>query len=154
MDSVIEIGEPLLNFFTSDLLLHHEDEELDLFRVLKFICLPEDRIEPVLEELNRDHAVESYLMRLIVVDLKRVLHRKKLESASFFFDNLNLFARDQERHLLWENEMVLPLASKRLSLDHLEEMGRNMARRRRSPFSTRVATSRSQLRRIFGAKRG
>jgi hemerythrin-like domain-containing protein len=140
IDPVIEIGGPLLAFFTEDLLLHHQDEEADLFRILRFICPPQDHIEPVLEELDRDHAVESYLMRSIVVDLKRVLGGKKLESAAFFFDSLNLFARDQERHLAWENEVVLPLASKRLSSDDLEELGRNMAARRRITLSTRIAT--------------
>jgi hemerythrin-like domain-containing protein len=140
VDSVIEVGGPLLTFFTEDLLLHHQDEEEDLFRILRFICSPSDLIEPVLDELDRDHAVEVYLMRLIVIDLKRVLGGGKLESAPFFFDNLNLFARDQERHLVWENDVVLPLASKRLSSDDLEELGRNMAARRRMTFSTHVAT--------------
>ncbi len=140
IDSVIEIGGSLLAFFTEDLLLHHQDEEADLFRILRFICPPKDHIELVLEELERDHAVESYLMRLIVIDLKRVLGGRKLESAPFFFDSLNLFARDHERHLAWENEVVLPLASKRLSSDDLEELGMNMAARRRITLSTRVAT--------------
>ena len=139
VDPVIEIGGSLLAFFTEDLLLHHQDEEADLFRILRFICPPQDHIEPVLEELDRDHAVESYLMRSIVVDLRRVLGGKKAESAAFFFDSLNLFARDHERHLAWENEVVLPLASKRLSSDYLEELGRNMAARRRITLPTRVA---------------
>ena len=140
IESVSAIGGLLLAFFTEDLLLHHQDEEADLFRILRFICPPQDHIEPVLEELDRDHAVESYLMRSIVVDLKRVLGGKKLESAAFFFDSLNLFARDQEHHLAWENEVVLPLASKRLSSDDLEELGRNMAARRRITLTTRIAT--------------
>ena len=139
IDTVIEMGAPLFAFFTEDLLLHHQDEEADLFPILRLVCPPQDRIEPVLEELDRDHAVESYLMRSIVVDLRRVLGGKKAESAAFFFDSLNLFARDHERHLAWENEVVLPLASKRLSSDDLEELGRNMAARRRITLPTRVA---------------
>ena len=140
IDSVSEIGGSLFGFFTEDLLLHHQDEEADLFRLLRSTCPPKDRIEPVLEELHRDHAVESYLMRMIVIDLKRILGGRKLESAPFFFDSLNLFARDQERHLAWENEVVLPLAFKRLSSDELEELGRNMAARRKITLSTHVAT--------------
>ena len=93
----------------------------------------------MLEELDRDHAVETYLMRMIVIDLKQVIGGRKLESASFFFDSLDLFARDQERHLIWENEVVLPLASKRFSSDDLEELGRNMAARRRITFYPHVA---------------
>ena len=45
IDSVIEIGRSLFAFFTEDLLLHHQDEEADLFRILRFICPPEDHIE-------------------------------------------------------------------------------------------------------------
>ncbi len=138
IESVSAIGGSLLAFFTEDLLLHHQDEEADLFRILRYICPSKDHIEAVLEELDRDHAVECYLMRMIAVDLKRVLGGKKLKSASFFFDSLDLFARDQERHLAWENEVVLPLASKRLSSDNLEELGRNMAARRRITFPIRV----------------
>ena len=140
IDFVGEIGVSLLVFFTEEFLLHHQDEEADLFRILRFTCQPKDQIATVLEELERDHAVESYLMRMIVIDLKQVLGGKKLESALFFSDNLNLFAQDQERHLVWENEVVLPLASKRLSLDDLEGLGRNMAARRRITFPTHVVT--------------
>lgn len=61
----------------------------------------------LLEELDRDHAAEKYLMRLIVIDLDRTLGDKKLESSAFFFDNLGLFARGQQRHLAWENDLVL-----------------------------------------------
>ena len=140
IDLVSEIGVSLLAFFTEELLLHHQDEEADLFRILRLTCQPKDQIATVLEELERDHAVESYLMRMIVIDLKQVLGGKKLESALFFSDNLNLFVQDQERHLVWENEVVLPLASKRLSLDDLEGLGRNMAARRRITFPTHFAT--------------
>ena len=140
LESVTEIGGSLLAFFTEDLPLHHRDEEEDLFRMLRFTCLPNDRIEHVLEELDRDHAAEKYLMRLIVIDLDRTLGNKKLESSAFFFDNLGLFARGQQRHLAWENDLVLPLASKRLRSDDLEELDRNMAARRRITLSTRGAT--------------
>ncbi len=139
IDFISEIGVSLLAFFTEELLLHHQDEEADLFRILRLTCQPNDHIETVLEELEQDHAVESYLMRMIVIDLKLGLGGKKLESALFFSDNLNLFAQDQERHLVWENEVVLPLASKRLSSNDLEGLGRNMAARRRIPFPTHVA---------------
>ena len=94
----------------------------------------------LLEELDRDHAAEKYLMRLIVIDLDRTLGDKKLESSAFFFDNLGLFARGQQRHLAWENDLVLPLASKRLCSGDLAELGRNMAARRRITLSTRGAT--------------
>ncbi len=78
----------------------------------------------------------SVAARQAIIDLEPGL----LERAPFIFDSFNLFALDHERHLAWENEVVLPLASKRLSSDDLEELGRNMAARRRITLSTRIAT--------------
>ena len=140
IDRITELGELLFVFFTEDLLLHHQDEEIDLFRMLRFACRPKDRIGQVLEELDRDHAAESYLMRIIVTDLKRALGGKKLQSPAFFFTNLHHFAKGQERHITWENEVVLPLASERLFPEDIEELGRNMAARRgiKCPISSAV----------------
>ncbi len=44
--------------------------------------------------------------------------------------NLRGFAATQQRHLEWEDRVVLPLAQKRLSAEDLEQIGRNMAARR------------------------
>ncbi len=120
----------LLVFLTRDLLLHHRDEEDDLFPVLRARCVPTDGIETILAELDRDHAAESFLVRDIAVDLRVVAESRDLESPARFFTSLRIFAEGQRRHLSWENRVVMPLAGKRLTRQDLETLGRNMAARR------------------------
>jgi iron-sulfur cluster repair protein YtfE (RIC family) len=129
-----EPGQALLAFLTRDLLLHHKDEEEDLFPLLKTRCEPEDDIEGILTELNRDHATERFLVRDIAVDLRAIIEGKKPEAAARFFESLYIFAEGQQRHLWWENKMVLPLASSRLTHQDIEALGRNMAARRRIDY--------------------
>ncbi len=127
---VLEKAEALLAFLTVDLLLHHKDEEDDLFPMLRLRCNPEDKLEGILAELDRDHAAESFLIRDIAVDLRVTLNGQDLEGPARFLSGLCIFAEGQQRHLLWENKVVLPLAGKRLTPEDLEVLGRNMAARR------------------------
>ncbi len=120
----------LLAYLTRDLLLHHRDEEDDLFPVLRARCVPTDGIETILAELDRDHAAVSFLVRDIAVDLRVVAESRDLESPARFFTGLRIFAEGQRRHLSWENRVVMPLAGKRLTRRDLETLGRNMAARR------------------------
>ena len=120
----------LLAYLTRDLLLHHRDEEDDLFPVLRARCVPTDGIETILAELDRDHAAESFLVRDIAVDLRVVAESRDLEAPARFFTSLRIFAEGQRRHLSWENRVVMPLAGKRLTRQDLETLGRNMAARR------------------------
>ena len=122
--------DELLDFLSQDLVLHHKDEEEDLFPTLRKRCKPQDGVDAILAELVRDHATEGFLMRDIVADLHRVVKRQDLETPSRFFISLRLFAEGQQRHLSWENEVVLPLAKKRLTEIDLETLGRSMLARR------------------------
>ncbi len=122
--------DELLGFLSQDLVLHHKDEEEDLFPTLRKRCKPQDGVDAILAELVRDHATEGFLMRDIVADLHRVVKRQDLETPSRFFVSLRLFAEGQQRHLSWENEVVLPLAKRRLTEIDLETLGRSMLARR------------------------
>ncbi len=128
--SVQEESETLLTFLTLDLLLHHKDEEDDLFPMLRLRCKPEDQIDGILAQLDRHHATESFLMRDIAVDLQVFVDGRDLESPARFLGSLCVFAEGQRRHLSWENKVVLPLAGKRLTPKDLESLGRKMAVRR------------------------
>jgi len=44
------------------------------------------------------------------------------------------FVETQRRHIIWENNIVLPLARRRLNADDRAVMGRNMAARRKIEF--------------------
>ena len=69
------IGEAaaLVAFFADHLVLHHRDEEEDLFRLLSARCRPEDGLAGILAELEKDHTAERFLMRHIVLDLRAIL---------------------------------------------------------------------------------
>jgi iron-sulfur cluster repair protein YtfE (RIC family) len=129
LSPVLKEAEALLAFLTHDLLLHHKDEEDDLFPMLRLRCKPEDQIGGILAELDRDHAAESFLIRDIAVDLRVIVDGTDLESPARFLGSLCVFAEGQRRHLSWENKAVLPLAGKRLTPKDLEALGRNMAAR-------------------------
>ena len=127
---VLEEAEALLTFLTLDLLLHHKDEEDDLFPMLRLRCKPEDQIDGIMAQLDRHHAAESFLIRDIAVDLHVIVDGTDLESPARFLGSLCVFAEGQRRHLSWENKAVLPLARKRLTPEDLEALRRKMAVRR------------------------
>ncbi len=132
-------AQALLAYLTEELPLHCRDEEEDLFRLLRRACLPEDRIETVLSELDRDHATELFLGHHVVAQLKALDGRRPVPDETRLYRDLLAFAESQRRHLEWENTVVLPLARKRLSAADLAEMGRNMAARRRAAKPLRLA---------------
>ncbi len=125
-----EAVDALLGFLTQDLVLHHKDEEDDLFPMLQERCRPQDGIDAILAELIRDHASEGFLMRDIVADLHRLVERRDLASSSRFFTSLRFFAEGQQRHISWENEAILPLAQVRLTDIDLTALGSSMVARR------------------------
>ena len=128
--SVIEWADELILFLKTDLPLHHKDEEDDLFPKLRELCSKDESIDQILAELDQDHAVESFLVRNVVIDLKTIVGGETLGQPERLFMDLRVFAEGQRRHLTWENKVVLPLASKRLGHEDLERMGRTMAARR------------------------
>ena len=130
LEPLEENATALLGFLTEDLLLHHKDEEEDLFPLLRHGCKPEDGIDTILAELDHEHAAEGFLVHDISVDIRAIIEGKKPEATARFFESLHIFAEGQQRHISWENKTVLPLAHKRLTSQNLENLGRNMAARR------------------------
>ena len=130
VESVMAEVDNLLVYLTKELPFHHKDEEEDLFRMLRRRCQPEDQVDKTLAELDMDHAAEMFLVRHIVIDLKTIADGNGSDRAFHLVNNLRTLAEDQQRHLAWENNVVLPLARKRLNPADLAEMGHNMADRR------------------------
>ena len=127
---VAQVTETLLSYLTSDLPLHAMDEEEDLFPLMKLRCHPGDGFDAVLAKLEFEHSVEKVLAQHIVIDLREIVGARALRSSMRIFADLRCFTECQQRHLAWENGMVLPLADKWLTPADLAEMGRNMAARR------------------------
>jgi hemerythrin-like domain-containing protein len=120
----------VLAFLESDLVLHHLDEEQDLFPALRRRARPEDELGDVMEQLGDDHDRGEAHARVI---------RKALAAdaagASIPLDGaaraaMRRYAGTQHRHLAVENGIVLSIARIRLTKADLSAMSRSMKVRR------------------------
>ena len=121
----------LRRFLKEDFVLHIEDEEEDLFPLLKRRGKPQDKIQITLDHLSAEH--DSDL--LDVEEISAVLRRIETDepNSGLTPSELTLFKRfaDNERHhLTIENAILLPLARARLTDDDLRSMAIRMAKRR------------------------
>lgn len=126
-----ELIKAVLAFLRNDFGLHVIDEEEDLFPLLRRRALPDDRIDDVLGELSHDHALDQSDARRIMDALEATT--EQTASVSFDADTTTLlhrFSRNEHRHLILENAIVLPLARTRLTADDLRNLGWRMAARR------------------------
>ena len=121
---------PVHTYLSEDLTWHTEDEEHDLFPMLRARCQPGDEIEAILGQLSREHALDRDLADFLCGDLAACLARPGATPPMRFFINARAFAETQRRHLGWENSLILPLARRRLSADDVSALGHAMAARR------------------------
>lgn len=127
---VTEKAKAVLDYVERDLPLHIADEEQTLFPIMRKRCLPEDRIEQVLELLSDEHERDETLASALVAGLKRVAAGTASPSWDAFWRVATAFSETQRRHLSWENAVVLPLARRRLSVADMVALGQEMAARR------------------------
>ncbi len=129
-EPLIEEADDLLTYFTEELPLHFQDEEIDLFPMLRRCCRPEDRIDALLAQFELEHNVDRVLKTHVVIDLNSITKTKKLKHQSALGNNLRAFAEAQRRHIYWENHTLLPLGHNRLGQMDERELGGKMAERR------------------------
>ena len=132
IEAVAAEADMLLDYLTEELPRHARDEDDDLASLLRARCTPTDHVEQVLAALSQEHTVDAFLGRHVALDLRALTTGRGLDSPSRLFDTLRKLAEDQRKHLLWENEVVLPLARRRLQPEDLEKLSQGMATRRRS----------------------
>ena len=130
VEPVAELAHELLDFLKSELPRHTEDEERDLFPLLRWRCEPEDGIEHILDQLSSEHELDKDLVDFMVEDLELMASGHALPNPIRFLMNAKEFAETQRRHLSWENRTVLPIAERRLNAGDLADLGRAMAERR------------------------
>ncbi|WP_420347764.1 hemerythrin domain-containing protein [Pelagibius sp.] len=127
--------EPLtrevIGFLAGDMALHVQDEEEDLFPLLRRRCPPEDEIEAVLSALAREHHADERMARDIVEGLEACMAAGRApRTDADLRARLTEFARRQRRHLAVENSIVLPIARNRLTELDLANLTKRMAERR------------------------
>lgn len=124
-----------LSFITNELGPHVQDEEEDLFPLLRRRAHPEDEINLVLGKLSQEHSADQVDGDEIIAGLPQIKAQPDYcVQNPFFAQLLKRFAANERQHLIVENAIVLPLARVRLTEADLNDLGRRMAARRGIPF--------------------
>lgn len=122
----------VLGFLRHDMALHVQDEEEDLFPLMRLRCPPEDEIERVLSALTAEHAGDRHLAELLIAGLQKALAEAQPPAAQPGLREVMMdFARNERRHLALENSVVLPLARLRLTQADLVQLSARLQHRRR-----------------------
>ena len=121
-----------LEMLERHLPMHHADEELGLFPLLKARCGPEDRIEAILAELEDEHVDDEALLTEVVLTLRALAADRGPEREPAIAGYvLRGFFESQRRHIAWEEATIMPLALERLRSCDLAALGEAMADNRR-----------------------
>ncbi|MBD3679022.1 MAG: hemerythrin domain-containing protein [Rhodobacteraceae bacterium] len=118
-----------LSFLREELPLHLEDEEQDLFPLLRRRCAPEDEIERAITRLTSDHRhAEQDTAKVIAIlsDLETGPGDLADEARGALAD----YAVHARRHLILENAIILRFARLRLTESDLQSLCLRMMQRR------------------------
>ncbi len=117
-------------YFSTSAMLHHQDEEKDIFPILVRQSL---KIAEIIHKLKQQHQEQEKLWSVIDPKLKRLPETvdDELREAS------SAFIASQREHVNIENEELFFMAQHILSNDELKKIGKSMADRRgvRLPFN-------------------
>ncbi len=123
-------ADTIAKFLTSDLVLHHADEEEDLFPFMRLRALPEDELGPLLARLGQDHHRSTTMVENIADAL--MLH--PAENAVYLGTSIcrliQSYTAGENRHLAVENGVLLAIARIRLTPADLKAISRGMKARR------------------------
>jgi hemerythrin-like domain-containing protein len=114
----------VLNYFSTNARLHHQDEEIDLFPLLIRQSL---KLADLVHGLKQEHRELDALWEAIAADLKRL---QDLTDHAALVDRVHAFCELNRRHVRRENMEFLPRAEGILSSRQLKDLGTAMAARR------------------------
>lgn len=120
----------IIRYLEQDLPLHFADEEESLFPLLTAHSLIADPIDGWTGQLNHEHARDGAVAREISHELDRIVERGAPADTSDFVALATVFTECQDRHLAWENIVIIPHAEIRLGPRDLRKLGEEMAARR------------------------
>jgi hemerythrin-like domain-containing protein len=113
-----------------ELPLHHQDEEVGLFPLLRQRARPEDALDGILERLATEHLTDTDFAAEIGEALDTLGHGGRIGNPNMLGYMLRGFFERYRRHVHWENALVMPLARLRLTEDDLLELVARMERNR------------------------
>jgi len=113
-----------MTYFSTSARQHHQDEETDLFPLLRRQSL---KLAEMVHGLQREHRELDTLWGSIALDLKK-LH--DIGDPAAFVAKVQSFCELTRRHIQQENMEFLPRAESSLSHRQLQDIGAAMAARR------------------------
>ena len=122
-------AERALRFLREQLPLHMEDEERDLFPLLRRRCGAEDEIDRAIQRLRGGHRQARADLPEVIAILERLRAGTAGPSAGECAV-LRRHAGHARRHLTLENAIILPFARLRLKEEDLADLRLQMMRRR------------------------
>ncbi len=122
------------DYLVRDLPLHIDDEDWDLFPMLKSRVPQGDDVDDIFKQLHAEHETDRELQAELVRNLEHVINHEAFDDPVSFFTNVVAFSQTQRRHLAWENAVVMTRARKHLTEEDCTELGRRMAARRGIDF--------------------
>lgn len=114
------------SFLAGELRLHLEDEEQDLFPLLRLRCKEEDDINRLLGRLQDDHRHANFDTPGVL----KILRSAASEMTPAACGELRRFADHARRHLILENAVLIPFARLRLTEADLDMLRASMRQRR------------------------
>lgn len=118
------------NYFSNDLPNHIQDEEKDLFPLMREKSTAANDANLILDQVCKEHDFDRELTDFIVRDLDRLHEGHTLSDPLRLALNLQTFAEGLIRHTNWENLTIIPMAQKQLSPKDMKNLGRKMSIRR------------------------
>jgi hemerythrin-like domain-containing protein len=125
-----ELAGRIAAFLGSDLRLHHEDEEADLFPLLRQRALPEEGLDAILSGLQDDHRKSARQAARITEALSGPAEHDAIAIEARTAELMRSYARNEHRHLAVENGIVLVIARRRLRPSDLAQISLGMRGRR------------------------
>lgn len=124
------VAAAVLEFFRRDLAAHVEDEERDLFPLLRARHGAEPELAAILDQLRVEHEADERVVRPLLAMLRELADRAGAAPSVAFRVAAAAFALAQRRHLAWENAVFVPMLRRLLSSRDLRQLARAMAARR------------------------
>ncbi|MGE5148061.1 MAG: hemerythrin domain-containing protein [Candidatus Eiseniibacteriota bacterium] len=119
----------ILDYLSGELPLHIADEADDLMPLLCERSVRRDEAQAIAETLDREHEADQRGIDRLFDALLCLAGGEPLAEPARFAAAARAFEDKLRRHLVWENQTLLPLARKCLWTGDVEFLGLRMARR-------------------------
>lgn len=127
------VAAAVLDFFRRDLAAHVEDEERDLFPLLRARHGSNPELAAILDQLRLEHEADERVAAPLFAMLRELAERPGASPRVAFRVAAAAFALAQRRHLAWENAVFVPMLRRLMTREDLRRLSAAMAARRGLP---------------------